>query len=789
MGMLLYEHNRAAYEAACRLMQRDGKAAVIHPTGTGKSFIAFQLCAEHPQQTICWLSPSEYIFHTQQENWLRSGGSRCSNIRFLTYAKLMLMEEDELRKIEPDYIVLDEFHRCGAAMWGRGVTRLLAFFPKNPLLGLYATNIRYLDNQRDMADELFDGKIASQMTLGEAIVRGILSPPKYVLSVFSYQKNLKQYEARVRNARSQAVRAAAQQELEALRRALAQAEGLDQIFDRYMTERTGKYLVFCADYDHMQEMIAKSGEWFAKVDKEPHVYSVYSEEPDTSKEFADFKADASRHLKLLFCIDMLNEGIHVENISGVILLRPTVSPIIYKQQIGRALSAGKKKNAVIFDVVQNVENLCSIGTVEEEMRAAVEAYRRQGREAEIVNDQFYVMDETCDCIRLFQQLEGTLSASWDLMYAAAERYYREKGSLEIPKRYVTPEGLSLGQWLNTQRKVYHCKTSGILTQTQVERLEAIGMRWRDAREAAWEKYYTEAKRYYQQHGNLLVPAREEVNGMALGRWITQLRTARKSGLRDVKEDGRNDSDENAVYCLPESDCMILPATGLTLTQEKIDALDGIGMVWDVPAYLWEQNFKAAEAYYRAFGNLNVPSGYVNADGVRLGSWIHKMRMLGPCTTKQKPETRQGLAAQPKQEKLETRQGLAAQPKQEKLELKPSSKSYRGTALTAEQTERLNQIGMIWQPKRSAAWDGVYALACAYYQRHGNLNVPVSYITDNGAYLGKWIRRQREAYKNGALQTERKKKLDQIGMIWQPDRARYVWSVEKKQTANSSLRLK
>ena len=110
-------------------------------------------------------------------------------------------------------------------------------------------------------------------------------------------------------------------------------------------------------------------------------------------------------------------------------------------------------------------------------------------------------------------------------------------------------------------------------------------------------------------------------------------------------------------------------------------------------------------------------------------------------------------------------------------------------MTAEQTERLNQIGMIWQPKRSAAWDGVYALACAYYQRHGNLNVPVSYITDNGAYLGKWIRRQREAYKNGAPQTERKKKLDQIGMIWQPDRARYVWSVEKKQTANSSLRLK
>lgn len=48
---------------------------------------------------------------------------------------------------------------------------------------------------------------------------------------------------------------------------------------------------------------------------------------------------------------MLNEGIHVDDVDGVILLRPTVSPIIYKQQIGRALAAGKEKNAVIFDIV------------------------------------------------------------------------------------------------------------------------------------------------------------------------------------------------------------------------------------------------------------------------------------------------------------------------------------------------------------------------------------------------------------------------------------------------------
>lgn len=96
------------------------------------------------------------------------------------------MTEEELVELHPDFIVLDEFHRTGAEQWQIGVQNLLNFYADVPLLGLSATNIRYLDNQRDMADKLFDGNVASEMTLGEAIVRGILNPPKYVLSVFFY---------------------------------------------------------------------------------------------------------------------------------------------------------------------------------------------------------------------------------------------------------------------------------------------------------------------------------------------------------------------------------------------------------------------------------------------------------------------------------------------------------------------------------------------------------------------------------------------------------------------------
>ena len=70
------------------------------------------------------------------------------------------------KEIKPDYIILDEFHRCGAEMWGQGVKRLLNIYSDIPVLGLTATNIRYIDNRRDMADELFNGNIASEMTLG-----------------------------------------------------------------------------------------------------------------------------------------------------------------------------------------------------------------------------------------------------------------------------------------------------------------------------------------------------------------------------------------------------------------------------------------------------------------------------------------------------------------------------------------------------------------------------------------------------------------------------------------------
>ena len=615
MRILLYEHNKAAYNAAVVYLAEYKKAAVIHPTGTGKSFIGFKLCEDNPKSKICWLSPSEYIFKTQTENLkYATNGYIPDNIVFFTYAKLMNLTVEKIREIKPDYIILDEFHRCGAEMWGNGVKSLLEEYPDVPVLGLSATAIRYLDNQRDMSDELFDGKVASEITLGEAIVRGILNPPKYVLSVFSYKKDLQKYEKRIKKSKSKAVRDEGAKYLEALRRTLENADGIQDIFSKHITDKSGKYIVFCSSLEHMREMIELSSEWFSAIDKKPHIYSAYSNDPETSKAFSAFKEDNSNHLKLLYCIDMLNEGIHVDDVSGVILLRPTVSPIIYKQQIGRALSASKKTNAVIFDIVLNIENLYSIGEIEEEMQIATAYYRSLGEESVIVNEHFQVIDEVHDCTEMFDRLENVLSASWDLMYDCAKKYYEKYGHLEVPSRYFTEDGYSLGCWIYNQRSIKKGKLSGSLTEERIRKLDEIGMRWEQFTDYSWAVNFNAAKAYYIAFGNLDVASRYVTkDGVRLGAWLANLRAWERAGV-------------HLKY----------------LTDERKKALEEIGMIWSKLDFYWENNYSAAVRYYRENGNLTVPSNYVSPDGVRLGAWISRMRKLRKGEGKGTPPTKEQI---------------------------------------------------------------------------------------------------------------------------------------------------
>ncbi len=701
MVLHLFEHNARAYQAAAAMLEQYGKAAVVHPTGTGKSYIAFKLIEDHPDAAFLWLSPSEYIFRTQLENLQKQAPDfPLGNVRFATYARLLFCTEEQLAEIaalHPAYIIMDEFHRAGAERWGESVRKLLELCPDAKLLGLTATNIRYLDNNRDMAEELFDGHIASEMTLGEAIVRGILPAPKYVTTVFRYQNELAKYQARVDSLRSPGVQDANQKYLEALRRALEQADGLDRVFAKHITETRGKYIVFCSSKEHMDEMASHVPEWFAGVNKNIKIYKTYASDPEASKEFTAFKADEGDHLKLLFCIDMLNEGVHVEGISGVILFRPTVSPIIYKQQIGRALTAGTTAAPLILDVVNNFEGLSSISGLQKEMTDAVQRLYANGEGEKIVTKRFEVIEQVHDCRILFERLENSLSSTWDHYFAAASLYYAEHEDLKVPLRYKTPGGLSLGDWVQTQRQIRKGKrTFGTLTQQQIERLDSIGMVWETRSETAWTKGLEAARRYRQQYGDLQVPsAYKDADGFALGNWIRNTRSRFGSG---------------------------------GLKESQIRELDALGMVWNNIDAKWERCYAEAALYCEKHGSLNLAPKYVSPSGIRLGVWVENQRAY-----------------------------------------------YLKGELSDDKIRRLEAIGMLWEGRNDRQWLRAYEAAARYFRQYGDLNIPYQYVSPEGIRLGYWVVRQRAAYKGRfsiekktnrkPLSYERKRLLDAIGMNW------------------------
>ena len=781
MSISLFPHNQKAYDALLTTLKTEHRACIIHPTGTGKSFIGFQYCEDHPEQKVLWLSPSENIFKTQLENLKAAAdGWQPENVGFCTYAKLMQMSDLEMSVLKPDTILCDEFHRAGAALWGTGVQRLLKAYPDARLIGLTATNIRYLDNQRDMADELFDNCVASQMTLGEAIATGILAAPKYVISVFSFEQNLKRYESRVRRVKNKAVRVKAEDYLKAIRRAIERADGLDTIFRKHITDRHGKYILFVPSYEAMQSVKEHCLDWFRKIDTAPHLYSAYSDDPETSAAFAAFKADNSEHIKVLLTINMLNEGIHVDDISGVILFRPTVSPIIYKQQIGRALSTSGTKEPLILDIVANVYNLYTVDALQNEIAEVIQLYRERGDEDRIMVENFTVFEEVADCRRLFAELDDALSSSWDEMYRRLVLFKSEYGHVNVHAHYKTPDGLSLGNWCSCQRQVYNGKIRGILTEERIRKLNALSFQWNPTEER-WLEHYRCAEEYQRKNGNLLVKNDFVAeDGIRLGVWIQRIRNAfnnrklSEEKIRMLQQIGMIwDVDEyrwdysyelcRKYYqqhgCPPPTTYIAedgsAPGKWLSrvvihhidnnpkytrLRDDQIERLKQIGVVFERQNDLsWNRAFAEAEEYYRIHHNLNVPSTYVTANGVNLYSWLKYQR-----------QTNAGLS--------------------------------KGV-MTPEHKAKLDSLDFDWelQEKKADTWPSYYESLKRYINTHNGSCPAQGYVDENGLRVGCWLTNQRRKFRAGSLSKEQEALLRSAGVGFD-DYTEKLWAEGYRQAA-------
>ena len=233
--MELYPHNQEAYESMCRLLGDTGKACIVHPTGTGKSYIGFKYAFDHPDERILWLSPSDCILAEQRAN-LPADDSFPANMLAMTYSKL-LADAKNCRPMPEgvDTIIFDEFHRCGAEKWSEGIAELLASNPQSKKIGLSATPIRFSDEGRNMADEMFDGNVASEITLAEAWILGILPKPVYVTSIYSAPEELESMNVRIEQVKDAGEKSTLRRRYNKLRRRLMDAGGIPSIIAKHLS--------------------------------------------------------------------------------------------------------------------------------------------------------------------------------------------------------------------------------------------------------------------------------------------------------------------------------------------------------------------------------------------------------------------------------------------------------------------------------------------------------------------------------------------------------------------------
>ena len=139
----------------------ENKVAVVHPTGCGKSFISLKWLEENRDKRAVFLAPTVSILR-QITKHIESCGMSMKDFPFLkryTYSKLSRMTDEEISKLDVDLIVLDEFHRCGASEWSRGIANLINNNNSAKVLGFSATPIRYLDEHRNMAEDFISGQL------------------------------------------------------------------------------------------------------------------------------------------------------------------------------------------------------------------------------------------------------------------------------------------------------------------------------------------------------------------------------------------------------------------------------------------------------------------------------------------------------------------------------------------------------------------------------------------------------------------------------------------------------
>lgn len=413
----LKPHNVETIKKILEFYKTENKCCAIQATGTGKTFLILRLLEIYNDEgkvAVIFAPNNEIIKQTKK----RMKKFSLNNATFYTYQKLSRMTDEEISAMKFDLIVCDELHRTGAKTWGQKFEVLVNSHPDSKVFGVTATPLRCADG-RDMAEEYFDGNKACDISLAEALVREIIPVmPLYVSALYTFEEEYQNMSEKIEKANnSMEEKLELQKELLAAKQQLEKANGVPEIIKKYITNYNGKYLVFCKDKKHLYAMKDVVIGWFreAGYDGKIFEYPYYSCSGVVKKNLENFENNKEDGLKLLFIIDKLNEGLHLDEVHGCILLRTTVSNIIYYQQIGRAIDAGSMEQRVILDLVSNFNSLKSFN-LKKELEQKVRE-RRNGKFSDCSDefelDRFDVVDCVQECVDVFEGIDEKILSRYE----------------------------------------------------------------------------------------------------------------------------------------------------------------------------------------------------------------------------------------------------------------------------------------------------------------------------------------------------------------------------------------
>ena len=790
----LYEHNIRSYEKVKQQFKKDNIAAIVHATGTGKSFNALQLALENKNKKIIYVVPYGSIIEHEKELIEKNNNVSLENdfpnLEFRTYQSFINMSKEEISKLEVDLLILDEFHHIGAPIWGQRINTLVETHEDLQIFGMtaYTVRDRGTSYERDMinpdTDELFSNKVVSNYDLCDAMIDEVLPKPNYKSGYVFLEKTCEYLETKINslNSNSKDYQELAPL-LKDLKKRVHEAPGVGDIFKTYI-KPDGKYIYFCPinpenSVNDMDTIISELKKWLKEMGLTEDNYEFYmttSEMGEEGKKNRDAfyndkdlnQNNVSNKLRIMLAINQYNEGVHIPRLDGVIMARSTKSDIIFFEQLGRALSAGKdntkehealmhktkeelieecKKKELTYSSLMSKEELIEIllapiiidlsGNIgfikdlENNLKDRMKEYQISGdgekREIHLKNASFDIDMINEDLFKIIEYMRDRLTMTWMDKYELAKKYYEHYGNLEVPYNFKTTNGyeydengIKLGRWIANQRNAYNGQGTHKITEDQIKLLEKIGMRFEIRNnEEEWNKKYELAKKYYEHHGDLEIPQKFKTkngyeydeNGITLGLWIrTQRQAYNGQGAHRITED-------------------------------QIKLLNQIGMRFDITnnEEEWNKKYELARKYYEHHGNLEVPSNFktkngyeYDENGINLGSWIRTQRQV-----------------------------------------------YNGRGkckITEDQIKLLNQIGMRFEMRNNEEeWNKKYELSKKYYEHHGNLEVPYNFKTtngyeydENGIMLGLWVANQRQAYNgqgNRKITEDQIKLLNQIGMRW------------------------